>query len=122
MKPQAVSRDSEVREAPQLTTTRTRLNSSPLEDSAGVKGSIRRGNAQRPRLSPRQQEVLALIIDGRTEIEIADNLGIAPRTVRMHADTLRAKLGVARRRELPRAYRESMEERSARDEQDAVLP
>ena len=58
-----------------------------------------------PRLSPRQYEVLGLIADGFTEAEIALELGISPRTVRMHSDVLRVKLGVARRRELPRAYR-----------------
>jgi DNA-binding NarL/FixJ family response regulator len=56
-------------------------------------------------LSGRQSEVLRLIAEGLTEIEIAEELGIAPRTVRMHADVLRIKLGVARRRQLPSAYR-----------------
>ena len=57
------------------------------------------------RLSPRQSQVLALIADGLTDAEAAVQLGISPRTVRMHADVLRAKLGVARRRQLPMAYR-----------------
>ena len=57
------------------------------------------------RLSTRQSEVLALIVDGLTDAEAGDQLGISPRTVRMHADVLRVKLGVARRRQLPLAYR-----------------
>jgi DNA-binding CsgD family transcriptional regulator len=62
--------------------------------------------SERPiRLTARQSEVLALIADGLTDAEAADRLGISPRTVRMHADVLRAKLGVKRRRQLPMAYR-----------------
>jgi DNA-binding NarL/FixJ family response regulator len=57
------------------------------------------------RLTARQSEVLALIVDGLTDGEAAERLGISPRTVRMHADVLRVKLGVARRRQLPLAYR-----------------
>jgi DNA-binding CsgD family transcriptional regulator len=57
------------------------------------------------RLSARQRQVLDLIADGYTESEIAAVIGIAPRTVRMHADALRMKLGVGRRRQLPRVYR-----------------
>jgi DNA-binding CsgD family transcriptional regulator len=49
--------------------------------------------------------VLSLIVDGLTDVEAAAQLGISPRTVRMHADVLRVKLGVSRRRQLPLAYR-----------------
>jgi DNA-binding CsgD family transcriptional regulator len=51
-------------------------------------------------LSLRQGQVLALVADGLTDAEIAMELGIAPRTVRMHVDVLRSKFGVARRRQL----------------------
>jgi DNA-binding NarL/FixJ family response regulator len=57
------------------------------------------------RLSSRQSQVLSLIVDGLTDAEAAELLGISPRTVRMHADVLRVKLGVSRRRQLPLAYR-----------------
>ncbi|TML60769.1 MAG: helix-turn-helix transcriptional regulator [Actinobacteria bacterium] len=57
------------------------------------------------RLSSRQSQVLSLIVDGLTDAEAAEQLGISPRTVRMHADVLRVKLGVSRRRQLPLAYR-----------------
>jgi DNA-binding CsgD family transcriptional regulator len=49
--------------------------------------------------------VLSLIVNGLTDAEAAEQLGISPRTVRMHADVLRVKLGVSRRRHLPLAYR-----------------
>ena len=55
-------------------------------------------------LSPRQREVLMLVNDGHTDLEIAAALGIAPRTVRMHSDALRAKFRVNRRRQLRLAY------------------
>lgn len=64
------------------------------------------GASERPiRLTARQSQVLGLIAEGLTDAEAADHLGISPRTVRMHADVLRVKLGVARRRQLPTAYR-----------------
>ena len=57
------------------------------------------------RFTHRQREVVHLIASGCSNIEIADRLGISPRTAKAHADTLRAKLGVARRRQIPAAYR-----------------
>lgn len=57
-------------------------------------------------LSPRQREVLPLLADGLTTAEIAAALGISPRTVRMHCDALKTKLGVTHRRQLLRVYRE----------------
>ena len=38
--------------------------------------------------------------------EVGERLGISPRTAKAHADVLRQKLGVARRRQIPAAYRE----------------
>jgi non-specific serine/threonine protein kinase len=52
----------------------------------------------------RQLQVVELIAEGRSNREIAAELGISPRTVRAHCDVLRAKL-TARRREIPLAYR-----------------
>jgi DNA-binding CsgD family transcriptional regulator len=40
-----------------------------------------------------------------TDVEIAERLGISPRTVRMHCDALRVRLGVPHRRQIPYAYR-----------------
>lgn len=65
------------------------------------------------RLTERQHQVLALIAEGWTEQEIATKLGISPRTVRMHADALRFKLGVQRRRQLPFAYRRTLSDETS---------
>jgi DNA-binding CsgD family transcriptional regulator len=53
-------------------------------------------------LSARQRDVLSLVGFGYTDREIAERLGIAPRTVRMHCDVLKAKFAVTKRRELLR--------------------
>jgi DNA-binding CsgD family transcriptional regulator len=57
------------------------------------------------RFTQRQREVVRLIADGCSNGEIAERLGISPRTAKAHSDTLRTKLGVARRRQIPAAYR-----------------
>jgi DNA-binding CsgD family transcriptional regulator len=57
------------------------------------------------RFTQRQREVVRLIAEGNSNAEIAERLGISPRTAKAHSDTLRTKLGVARRRQIPAAYR-----------------
>ena len=56
-------------------------------------------------LTDRQRQVVELIATGLSNEEIADRLGISPRTAKAHCDVLRQKLGVARRRQIPVAYR-----------------
>ena len=51
-------------------------------------------------ITERQEEVLALIVDGYTFGEIAERLGISERTVKSHSDLLRRKLGAERKRNL----------------------
>lgn len=60
-----------------------------------------------PVVSPREEEVLALLADGLTDREIADRLGISPRTVETHVGSLLNKLGVRNRAQAARAYREA---------------
>jgi ATP/maltotriose-dependent transcriptional regulator MalT len=58
-----------------------------------------------PKLTDRQRQVVELIASGCSNDEIGERLGISPRTAKAHCDVLRQKLGVARRRQIPVAYR-----------------
>jgi DNA-binding CsgD family transcriptional regulator len=56
-------------------------------------------------ITARQKQVITLIAEGRSNEEVGIQLGISPRTAKAHCDTLRLKLGVPRRRQIPLAYR-----------------
>jgi DNA-binding CsgD family transcriptional regulator len=56
-------------------------------------------------ITARQKQVIQLIAEGRSNDEVGRKLGISPRTAKAHSDTLRLKLGVPRRRQIPLAYR-----------------
>ncbi len=56
-------------------------------------------------ITDRQRQVVELIASGCSNEEIAHALHISPRTAKAHCDTLRQKLGVSRRRQIPAAYR-----------------
>ena len=58
-----------------------------------------------PAITDRQRQVVELIAAGCSNDEVGERLGISPRTAKAHADALRQKLGVARRRQIPVAYR-----------------
>jgi DNA-binding CsgD family transcriptional regulator len=85
---------------PELEIRLTRGSIRPMNDGAPLPVV-----AQAVRLSPRQRQVLSFVAAGLTGCEIARELGISPRTVRMHCDALRIKMGVPRRRLIPAAYR-----------------
>jgi DNA-binding NarL/FixJ family response regulator len=51
-------------------------------------------------LSPREREVVAAVVDGRSNDEIASRLGISPKTVESHLRRLFERLDVASRTEL----------------------
>jgi DNA-binding CsgD family transcriptional regulator len=57
-------------------------------------------------LTPRENQVLQLIVRGMTDGEIAEELGISRSTVDAHTSMLRSKLGVKRKDQLPAAARE----------------
>jgi DNA-binding CsgD family transcriptional regulator len=58
-----------------------------------------------PQITDRQLQVIELIAAGCSNVEVGERLGISPRTAKAHADALRHKLGVTRRRHIPVAYR-----------------
>jgi DNA-binding CsgD family transcriptional regulator len=58
-----------------------------------------------PAITERQRQVVELIAAGCSNAEVGRRLGISPRTAKAHCDALRQKLGVARRRQIPGAYR-----------------
>jgi DNA-binding NarL/FixJ family response regulator len=57
------------------------------------------------RFSTRQLQVVGMIAAGLSNDEIGSRLTISARTVRMHSDVLRIKLGVNHRRQIPGMYR-----------------
>jgi two-component system, NarL family, response regulator DevR len=57
-------------------------------------------------LSPRENDVLAMLADGLTDREIAQALTISPRTVETHVSNILHKLGVRNRAEAARRYRQ----------------
>ena len=60
------------------------------------------GHKPRRELTPREQEVIRLIAEGRTTTEIAENLTISPHTVRRHRDHIMAKLNLHSKADLIR--------------------
>ena len=59
--------------------------------------------AEAIRLTPREGEVLGLLVEDETEADIADHLGISPHTIRTHVKNLYAKLQVHSRAQAVRA-------------------
>jgi len=57
---------------------------------------------KKPTLTERQQEVLALLVQGNTMIEAANILEITPRTVAFHKYRIMTRLGVSSNAELIR--------------------
>jgi DNA-binding NarL/FixJ family response regulator len=58
-------------------------------------------------LSPRENDVLAMLADGLTDREIANALTISPRTVETHVSNILHKLGVRNRAEAAQRYRQN---------------
>lgn len=64
-------------------------------------------NSGELRFTARQRQIVRLIAEGLTAREIGERTGLAARTAKHHADVLREKLGVERRRDVPAAYYEA---------------
>ena len=83
----------------------------PGELVARLKTLIRRARAvhgERP-LTPRELEVLTLLAEGLTQVEIADRLEITSKTVATHIERILGKLGVrSRAQAVAFAYRETL--------------
>jgi len=85
-------------------TVASRLDSRPLADRADALQRMARGRVGvddpwRP-LTAREFAVARLISEGLTNAEIADSLGIAPKTASSHVEHILAKLGASRRAEI----------------------
>lgn len=57
-------------------------------------------DATRPRLTPRQRDVLAMLYQGKTNKEIAQALDLAEITVKCHLNAIQRALGVKKRTEI----------------------
>jgi DNA-binding CsgD family transcriptional regulator len=60
---------------------------------------------RRKTFTTRQLQVIELIAAGCSNDEIGHRLGVSGRTAKAHSDALRRKLGVAKKRQIPAAYR-----------------
>jgi two-component system, NarL family, response regulator DevR len=86
---------------------RTVGNGQSLLDPAVTKGVLDRlrtgkhlfRDEKLARLSPQEERILALVADGRTNGQIAAELGLAEKTVKNYVSSILAKLEVARRAE-----------------------
>lgn len=92
-------------EVARVRTVATALGSEPLLAELRQLG-VRAGHVRRPAssprdapLTPREQEVLGLVADGRSNAEIARGLFISAKTVSVHVSNIMAKLGAASRTE-----------------------
>ena len=70
-------------------------------DSNAIKAPVQPA-AQRdqPPLSPKENQVLRLLLDKKTEASIANELGRSPNTIHIHIRNIYYKLGVNRRKML----------------------
>ena len=59
-----------------------------------VTNTLQQPNSEKPRLTPRQTEILRLVASGASTKQIARDLGISPKTVEFHRSQLMERIGV----------------------------
>jgi DNA-binding NarL/FixJ family response regulator len=74
----------------------------PAPTSAPASEDPRTGPDEGPYLTPREEEVVRLVAEGKTNKAIARELGISPRTVEGHLNHVFDRLGLQSRTELVR--------------------
>jgi DNA-binding NarL/FixJ family response regulator len=67
---------------------------SPRVPRRSFSGDAGTGHPAFDRLTPRHRQIMRLIADGRSTQEIADELGVSPRTVEFHRARIRRALGI----------------------------
>lgn len=77
-----------------LSAIRTRINKQHLRESHSSSPTINHPGANIDDLSPRESQILGLIIDGLTSKQIATQLSISKRTVDKHRQNILVKLGI----------------------------
>jgi DNA-binding CsgD family transcriptional regulator/tetratricopeptide (TPR) repeat protein len=91
--------DGSRREAALARGVATRLGAaSLLAELGGGRAAVRAGPGAGP-LTPREREILALVVAGRSNGEIGKQLFISAKTVSVHVSNLMAKLGASSRTE-----------------------
>jgi DNA-binding NarL/FixJ family response regulator len=80
---------------------------SPAISRQVIDGYLQRdaGSPARPSITPRQREVLRLVVGGQTSRGVASKLGLSVRTVETHRAALMARLGVKDTEQLTREAR-----------------
>lgn len=71
------------------------------------------GRVARPRVTPREQDIIACVCQGMKNREIADELDITPGTVKVHLTHIFEKTGVKDRRELASCGRNFLRHKTA---------
>jgi DNA-binding NarL/FixJ family response regulator len=71
-----------------------------LLDEFGNRGARHRAAREHPPLTERERSVIRLIADGRSNIEVAAELGVSESTIKSHVSRMLAKLEVRRRTQL----------------------